>query len=224
MLLSDDPEAIMDTVTEAISDGATAEQLTDAVADAATRRVAHFGTSNEFRDWNTVHHTFTYANAAHELAHRTDAIEAYRPALDGAMSVYLDRFLNQPAAPIPDVDDTDRSPEAIRTDLLETFDEQGRVDEAGALVAEHFAADGDSRELIQTLGEGLLREDPQFHTLQNVEGAVKRFERAETAAGRRLPLIATARYMAAHFPTRRASEQTFTIAHRLFRGEAIHTA
>jgi hypothetical protein len=139
------------------------------------------------------------------------------------MSVYLDRFLNQPAAPIPDPDETDRSPEDVRADLLDAVDEQGRVDEAGALVAEHFAADGAPSDLIQTLGEGLLREDPQFHTLQNVEGAVRRFERAESGAGKRLPLIATARYMAAHFPTRRASEQTFTIAHRLFRGEAIHT-
>ena len=107
-------------------------------------------------------------------------------------------------------------------DLLDAFDEQDRVDDAGALVAEHFGADGDPRDLIQTLGEGLLREDPQFHTLQNVEAAVRRFERADTDADRRLPLIATARYMAAHFPTRRASEQTFEIAHRLFRGEAIH--
>jgi len=221
-LLSDDPEAIMDTVTGAIRAGATAEEVTDAVADAATRRVAQFGTSNEFRDWNTVHHTFSYANAAHELSHRTDAIEAYRPALDGAMSVYLDRFLNQPAAPVPDPENTDRPAEDIRADLLDTFDEQGRVDEAGALVAEHFAADGDPSELIRTLGEGLLREDPQFHTLQNVEGAIRRFERADTEARRRLPLIATARYMAAHFPTRRASEQTFTIAHRLFRGEQLH--
>jgi hypothetical protein len=138
------------------------------------------------------------------------------------MSVYLDRFPNQPAAPIPNPGDTERSPEAVRTDLLDAFDEQGRVDEAGRLVAEHFAATGDPRDLIQTLGEGLLREDPQFHTLQNVEAAVKRFERADTPAARRLPLIATARYMAAHFPTRRASEQTFTIASRLHRGEAIH--
>ncbi len=221
-LLEDDPEAVVDALQDAIRDGATAAQLTDAVADAATRRVAHFGTSNEFSDWNTVHHTFSYANAAHELARRTDAIEAYRPAIDGAASVYLDRFLNEPAAPIPEPGETDRAPDEIRTAVLDAFDEQGRVDEAGRLVAEHFAADGDPRDLIRTLGKGLLREDPQFHTLQNVEGAIRRFERADDAADARLPLIATARYMAAHFPTRRASEQTFDIARRLHAGEQIH--
>jgi len=222
LLLSEDPELIVDTLQGAIQAGATAQQLTDAVADAATRRVAQFATSNEFNDWNTVHHTFSYANAAHELARRTDAVDAYRPAFDGAMSVYLDRFLNQPAAPLPDPDGSDRDPATIREELLATFDEQGRVDDAGALAAEHFAAGGDPEALIRTLGEGLLREDPQFHTLQNVEGAVRRYERADTEADERLPLVATARYLAAHSPTRRSSEQTFDIARRLHRGESLH--
>jgi hypothetical protein len=213
---------VVDACREAIRAGATAVQLTDAVADAATWRVARFGTSNEFADWNTVHHTFTYANAGHELARRTDAVEAYRPAIDGAVSVYLDRFLNQPPAPVPEPEDSDREPSAIRAALLDTFDVTGRVDAAGRLVAEHFAAGGDVSALQSTLGQGLLREDPQFHTLQNLEAAFRRVERAETAADRRLPLVATARYMAAHFPTQRASEQTFDIGRRLFRGEASH--
>ena len=220
-LLSDDPHAIVDALTDAIKTGATAVQLTDAVADAATRRVAQFATSNEFSDWNTVHHTYTYANAAHQFARRTDAVEAYRPALDGAMSVYLDRFLNQPAAPIPD-GDPDSDPEAVRAKLMETFDEQGRVNESGELIADYFAAGGDVEALIRTLGTGLLREDAGFHTLQSLEVAVERVQQAETREGKRLPLLATARYMAAHFPTRREREQTFSIARRLFQGEAIH--
>jgi len=221
-LLSDDPEVIVDSLQGAVQAGATAEQLTDAVADAATRRVTQFATSNEFNDWNTVHHTFSYATAAHELARRTDGIEAYRPAFDGAISVYLDRFLNQPAAPLPDPDREGREPSAIREELLDSFDEQGRVDDAGSLVAQHFAAGGDPEALIRTLGRGLLREDPQFHTLQNVEGAVRRYERAHTDAGERLPLVAAARYLAAHSPTRRSSEQTFDISRRLHRGEKLH--
>ena len=220
--LADDPETIVDSLRDAIRGGATPVQLTDAVADAATRRVAQFGTSNEFNDWNTVHHTFSYANAAHELARRTDAPVAYRPAFDGAMSVYLDRFLNEPAAPVPAFESSSRDPAEIRTDLLSAFDRQGGVDEAGELVAEHFAADGDADVLVRTLGKGLLREDPQFHTLQNVEAAVRRFDRAETDRRRQLPLIATARYVSAHSPTRRSSEQTFDIARRLHRGETLH--
>ena len=222
LLLSDDPELIVDTLQGAVQAGATADQLTDAVADAATRRVAQFATSNEFNDWNTVHHTFSYAVAAHELARRTDAIDAYKPAFDGAISIYLDRFLNEPAAPLPDPDESDREPATIRQDLLAAFDQQGQVDEAGRLAAEQFAAGGDPEDLIQTLGEGLLCEDPQFHTLQNVEGAIRRYDRADSEAGERLALVATARYLSAHSPTRRSSEQTFNIARQLHRGEKLH--
>jgi len=223
-LLGDDPEAIVERLCEAVGAGATPEQLTDAVAQAATARLARFATSNEFSDWNTVHHTFSYANAAHELARRTDALVAYRPAFDGAMAVYLDRFLNQPPAPVPDATDTGRDPARVRADLLAAFDRQGAVDEAGALVAEHFGVGGDPQALVRTLGEGLLREEPQFHTLQNVEAAIRRHERASDGRERQLPLIATARYLSAHSPTRRSSEQTFDIARRLHRGETLHGA
>jgi nitrite reductase/ring-hydroxylating ferredoxin subunit len=221
-LLTDDPEAIMDAMTGAVREGATSDQLAHAVALAATRRVAQFGTANEFNDWNTVHHTFTYANAAHGFARRTDAIEAYRPAFDGAMSVYLDRFLNQPPARLPEPGSSDADPADLRDRLLATFDEQGGVDEAGRIVSEHFDAGGDPRDLKQTLARGLLREDAGFHTNQNVEAAFTRFDQGTTEWERRLPLVATARYLAAHFPTNREGEQTFTIAKRLFRGEAIH--
>jgi nitrite reductase/ring-hydroxylating ferredoxin subunit len=222
-LLSDDPGEIDAALRDAVAAGATTEQLAHTVAVAALRRVAHFGTGNEFNDWNTVHHTFSFANAVDNLARRTDADDVYEAVWQGAMSVYLDRFLNQPRATIPDPgsgDDTD--PAELRGRLLETFDEQGGVDEAARIVGHHFDAGGDPDALKQTMGEGLLREDAGFHTLQNVEAGFRQFELAESDYERRLALIAPARYMAAHFPTRRESEQTFTIAERLFQGENIH--
>jgi nitrite reductase/ring-hydroxylating ferredoxin subunit len=224
-LLSDDPEAIVEALCDAIAAGATRRELTDAVARAATRRVAYFATSNEFNDWNTVHHTFVYANAAHELVDRTDATELYRACFDGAMSVYLDRFLNSPRAPVPGPGDTGgsgRDPETVREELLDSFDEQGAVDRAGRLVAEHFDAGGDPARLKRTLGQGLLREDAGFHTNQNLGAAIRRFDALDDPTERRLALIAGARYLAAHTPTRRENEQTFSIATRLHRGERLH--
>lgn len=221
-LLVDDPHSITETLTGAIQEGATSEQLAHVVATAAARRIVQFSTSNEFSDWNTVHHTFSYANAVHAMARRTDATEVYRGCIDAAMSVYLDRFLNTPPAPIPDPSASDRDPAEIRDTLLETFDEQGRVDRAGELVFEHFDAGGDPAALKRTLGTGLLREDANFHTLQNVEAAFAQFDLADCDGDRRTALAATARYMAAHFPTRREAEQTYTIADRLHRGESIH--
>ncbi|MFB6170573.1 MAG: Rieske (2Fe-2S) protein [Haloarculaceae archaeon] len=221
-LLADDPHEVRDAVVAAIEDGATTEQLAAAVASAAARRVAQFGTANEFSDWNTVHHTFTYANAVCGLCSRTDDPSGYRAALHGAMSVYLDRFLNTPPAPLPGPTDSTRDPAAVRTDLLETFDEQGMIDRAGRLAAEHDDVGGDPADLKRALGRGLLREDAGFHELQALEAAFAQFDRAETARDRRTAFVAVARYLAAHFPTRREREQTYTIAARLRRGETIH--
>jgi nitrite reductase/ring-hydroxylating ferredoxin subunit len=224
-LLSDDPDAIIEALCEAIADGATQRELADAVARAATRRVAYFATNNEFNDWDTVHHTLMYANAARELADRTDATEVYRACFDGAMSVYLDRFLNSPRAPVPEADGG-RDPADVRAELLEAFDEQGQVERAARLVVEHFEADGDPADLKRVLGRGLLREDAGFHTLQDVSASFRRFDAlgADDEDERRLALVAGARYLAAHTPTRRENEQTFSIATRLHRGERLHEA
>jgi nitrite reductase/ring-hydroxylating ferredoxin subunit len=223
-LLSDVPHEIDAALREAVEKGATSEQLASAVTTAAMRRVVQFSTGNEFSDWNTVHHTFTYANAVHGATRRTDAVELYRGVYDAAMSVYLDRFLNTPPAPVPEPGDPDADPATIRERLLETFDEQGQENRATRLVAHHFDAGGDPTALRETLGEGLLREDATFHTLQSVEAGFTQFERTESDRERRLALMAPARYMAAHFPTRRENDQTFSIAARLHRGENIHEA
>ena len=69
---------------------------------AAALRVARFHTSNEFSDWITVLHTFTHANAVHQLLHRSPSPELLRGVYHAAMRLYLDRFLNTPAARLPE--------------------------------------------------------------------------------------------------------------------------
>jgi nitrite reductase/ring-hydroxylating ferredoxin subunit len=226
VLLGDDPEAIVERLEAAVANGATAEQLAHVVAYAAAVRVAQFGTANEFRDWNTVHHTFTYANAVHGAARRTDAREVYRGVFDAAMNVYLDRFLNTPPAPIPDAEDTGRDPGEVLADLRETFEVEAgeEVDRAGRLVAEYVGVDGDVGHLKRTLSAALLREDAGFHPNQNLEAAFERLRHTDDPERRTTILVAAARYLAAHTPTRREAEQTFTIADRLHRGERIHEA
>ncbi|WP_435181561.1 Rieske (2Fe-2S) protein [Halorussus sp. AFM4] len=222
-LLSDDPEEIVTAMKAAVQNGATPAELAGAVARAAGVRVAQFGTANEFNDWDTVHHTYSYANAVHRAALRTDSRAGYRSALAGAMSVYLDRFLNTPPAPIPDGTEVD-APDDLRGELMAVFDEEGEVDRAGRLVAAFLRDGGDPAELKRVLGEGLLREDADFHTLQNVEAAFSQFDLTDDGAAARVHLVATARYLSAHAPTRRSAEQTYTIAERLHRGEKVHEA
>jgi nitrite reductase/ring-hydroxylating ferredoxin subunit len=225
VLLGDDPHAIIDALTDAIADGASAQELAEVVAYTAARRIAQFGTSNEFNDWNTVHHTYSYANAVHGLSGRTDAPEAYRGVFDAAMNVYLDRFLNTPPTPLPDPDGHTAADAAL-DGLMETFEVEAdeEVNRAGQLTAEYLAAGGDVDRLKRSLGRAMLREDVGFHPRQNVEASFSQFDALAGTDRAGVHLVATARYLSAHTPTRRAGEQTFRIAERLNRGEKIHEA
>jgi len=220
-ILEDEPAAIVEAVLAAVRAGAGAVELGSAVSFAAARRIARFPTSNEFGDWDTALHTFTFANAVEQGLRRSPSPALLRGVLDGAISVHLDRFLNVPAARLP-AGDPDADPAALLGELPGVLDRRQQVDEAAAIVASFVAAGGDRRELIQALGAALVRENRNFHTIQCVEAAVRQHELlAETPEGI-LPLIAAARYLAAHATTTRSQRQTCDIARRLHRGETLY--
>ena len=98
--------------------------------------------------------------------------------------------------------DSSRDPKTVHKELLASFDEQGTVDHAARLVSEYF--------------------DAGFHTNQNVGAAIRRFDTPGVPRGRRLALIAGARYLAAHAPTQRETEQTFFITTCPHCGERLH--
>jgi hypothetical protein len=210
-VLHEEAAPMLDALLAALADGATEVELASAVALAALTRIARFPTSNEFGDWDTALHTFTFANAVEQGLRRSPSRELLRGVLDAAMSVHLDRFLNVPATRLPEPEDG----HAVLTELPRLLDRQQEVDGAARLVASYR---GDPDELIATLGACLLREDRNFHTIQCVEAAVRQHE----LLGDTLPLIAAARYLAAHAPTDRSQRQTFEIARRLHRGERIY--
>jgi nitrite reductase/ring-hydroxylating ferredoxin subunit len=213
VLLGDDPQAIADELAGALRNGASAESLAAAVARAAAVRIARFHTSNEFGDWDTALHTFTFANAVHQGLRRSPSPELLRGVFDAAMSIYLDRFLNVPAARLPEPHG-----EADPSDLLALFDHQQQVNEAGALVATYLGTGGEPDALHAALGKALLREDRDFHTIQCVEAAHRQFQ----LTGDHIFPIAAARYLAAHAPPVRAQGQTYHIARRLHRGEKLY--
>jgi len=235
LLLGDDPTAIMAALKSAIRDGATATDLSRAIAYAAARRVALFGTSNEHSDWDTALHCFTYSNAVHQLLTRITAegpLEQERPELlrcifHGAMQVYLIRFLNVPPARLPGegddkLDELPRDGAELCDAFIAALDRQGAVKTAGRLVARYLMLGHAVEPLIATLARAVLREDAEFHTYQMLEAGVQQYrESGESAAGRQI-LIPVARYIAAHSPTERAQLQTAMVARRLSRGEAIY--
>jgi nitrite reductase/ring-hydroxylating ferredoxin subunit len=228
MLLGDDPQAISDGLLHALAHGATCEELAQVVVYTAIRRVVQFHISNEFGDWNTVHHTFTFANAVHQAMRRSPSPELLRGVWDAAMSVYLERFLNIPATKVPEptaADVTGAQPDAMLEELLDLFNHQQQVNQAGVLVARYLASGAAPARLIAMLGQELLREDAGFHPIQSLEAAVRQYQmltaRHDLAPYAPHALVAAARYLAAHAPTPRAANQTYRIAVRLNRGENV---
>jgi nitrite reductase/ring-hydroxylating ferredoxin subunit len=221
-ILGDDPVAILEAIKDAIRAGASPQNLGSAVAHAAFVRMARFHTSNEFGDWETVHNTLTAANALHQALQRAPSLELLRGVFDTAMSIYLDRFLNMPAQRLPEAGSPTVNGEEIRTEVLHRTDVQQQVEEVAQLVSSYLDSSADPRGIMATLGQAMLREDAGFHAFQIVDAAFKQYEvRRGTDAGRHV-LIGLARYLAAHAPTPRAVGQTYQIALRLHRGEALY--
>jgi nitrite reductase/ring-hydroxylating ferredoxin subunit len=222
VLLGEDGGAIADALLEALREGATEEELAGAVAYAAALRIARFPTSNEFGDWDTALHTFTFANAVHQGLRRASSPELLRGVFDAAMSIHLDRFLNVPPARLPEPDGLEVAPEELLAQLPELLDERQRVDAAGEIVASYLHGGGDADRLLAVMGGLLLREDRNFHTIQVVEAAFRQHALLRgTTAGAHV-LVAAVRYLAAHSPTMRSQGQTYDIARRLSRGEILY--
>jgi hypothetical protein len=194
-------------------------------------RIAHFGTSNDHSDWESAHHTFSYANAAFGLIARatdgradveTEAL-CLRAAIHGALAVYLNRYLNVPLSRLPRGDDSATlAPAELRHAFLDACDRQQQVAEAARLAAHHFAAGYRPADFIALLGHALLREDAGFHMIQNLQAAARQYLAWQDDPEAAPILIAAARYLAAHSPTSRARYQTAQIARRLMRGGAVH--
>ena len=219
-LLGDDPQAIVDELLAALQAGHSPEAIAQTVAYAAALRIARFHTSNEFGDWDTALHTFTFANAVHQGMRRAPSPELLRGVFDAAMSIYLDRFLNMPAARIPEPA-AGTEPQAILANLAALLDRQQQVGAAAQQVVDYLATGAEPQRLLAAIGRLLLREDRDFHTIQAVEAALRQYELAHNDAQRTHFLVAAVRYLAAHAPTVRAQGQTYQIAVRLHRGEEL---
>ncbi len=220
-VLTEEPKQVLDALLAALGDGAAEVELASAVSFAAARRIARFPTSNEFGDWDTALHTFTFANAVEQGLRRSPSPELVRGVLDAAMSVHLDRFLNVPAIRLPQAD-PGADPDELLDELPSVLDGQQHVDEATRLVASYLAAQGEPDRLVAALGACLLRENRNFHTTQCVEAAVRQHEHLRGTSESALTLIAAARYLAAHAPTTRSQRQTYEIARRLHRGDRLY--
>ena len=223
-VLGDDPAEVVEALFGAVDAGASAEQLGRAVSFAAALRLTRFHVQNDHGDWDVVHHGFTSANALHQLMVRAPDRLLVRGIFHVALKVFLDRFLNVPAARLP----SHPGPGQAGTgdglpSLAACWDREGDVDRAGAIVYGHLASGGRREEVVAALGHALLQEDAGFHWFQTFEAATRQAlawpEGSEEAA---LILAGAARFLAAHTPTRRELAQVVRIAGRLRRGDVLY--
>lgn len=192
------------------------------MAYAAALRIAQFQVNNDFRDWDTAHHSFTFANAVHRGLQRINSEDLLRGVFDAAMTVYLNRFLNMPPARLPDPAKTVEDPASLLAELPELLDRQQQVNAVGHLVGTYLYSGGSPAQILAALGQMLLREDRDFHSIQNLEAAVQQYQYWQDSPAGIHSLVATGRYLAAHAPTVRAQGQTYDIAARLHRGDRMY--
>lgn len=228
IMLGDDPSAISDALIDAIRNGASEEALGSAVTFAAALRVAYFPTSNEYSDWDTALHTFTFANAINQSLRRHPSSDLVRGVFDAAMSNYLNRFLNVPSVALPNHDKNEDVREPVLDILFDTLDKRQQVGEAARLVVAYLNRGGVKKELLAALGHALLREDRSFHTIQMLEAAFRQSVAAQELtsldkmSASTAIIVAATRYLAAHTPSARGQGQTFEIALRLHQGGKIY--
>lgn len=225
-ILSDTALKTVNMMLDALKSGLSPSRLAQLVALAAAERIARFHVQNDFSDWITVLHTFTHAHAVHESLRRSTTPELTRAVFHGAMSVYLDRFLNTPSARRPEPKGVEFEP-LNPNELLEMMNQQQQVAESARWVVNYLASNGDKGELFNVLGTALLREDAEFHSFQMFEAAMVEHDHWEledsklASHAQETLILAVTRYLAGHAPTAREMPHTARIAMRLHRGEKL---
>ncbi len=225
-LLGDDPLAIIHALGEALRGGAAPEFLARRVAYAAALRLARFATSNEVTDWFNPQHTFIHANAVQQAIRRSPTPDVVRAILQAAIAVYNDRFLNVPPARLPGerggLDELPEQSKELRAALLEHLDRRAEIETSAALVSRYVTLGHPLDELLDTLTFATVREDLDFHSLQVLEAGARQCREWTGRPEVEHILMGVVRNLAAHCPTRRAGQQTASIALRLHRGDRVY--
>ena len=186
ILLGDKPDQIADILLSAIRDGAAEEELAAYVEYASALRIAHFAISNEFSDWDSALHTYTFSHAVQQSLRRLPSAELLRGVFDAAMNIYLNRFLNVPPSPIPRARQNTREPDTLLKEFLEILDKRQQVTDAAEAAVSYVTSGGDQERFLAVLGNALLREDRNFHSVQMIEAA---FGQCKTVLQTKLSLL-----------------------------------
>ena len=229
ILLEDQPKKILGAILEQIKARVDLSLIAREIAHAAAIRLAHFPTSNDINDWFNPAHTLNFAHAVHCFILRAESqsFATLRGLLTAAMAVYLDRFLNIPAARLPtserDMASLPNNVEALLKGLRACFDSTDTAIDAPRWAVRYLRLGHPESLLIDTITDITLREDLDFHKIQSIEAVAEESMLWPTGSSAKEHLYKGAiRYIAAHCPTRRSRSKIAQIAIRLQGREPIH--
>jgi len=225
-LSGDDPIAILRDLESALANNVSPLRLAREVSYAAALRLARFSTSNEVTDWFNPQHTYIHSNAVYQAVKRSPTPQVVRAIFQAAISVYIDRFLNVPAAKLPSEKNITTDLPGEKEDLLDLLliqlDQRSNIDHVANIAARYISSGHPVTELIDCLVLATVREDLDFHSLQVLDAAVSQARAWKDDSIVENIFVGVVRNLAAHCPTRRAGQQTAKIAAKLQRGESIY--
>lgn len=196
--------------------------LCRAMTYAGAWRTVRFHLKNE-GDWHDVANIYSYAHALYRAFCLAPSKELLRGIFHGAVFMTYLRWLNMPAARMPQpgqrLDETFAAPQKM-LDRLSEFADFQKVYEAELLVNQYLEEGHDLTALRHALAHITLREDAELHMFQVLEVAFRHAEMAVDAEERRIHLLAATRYVTAQKLMKSILWSTEN-AERLQRGELL---
>jgi hypothetical protein len=189
--------------------------------------LAHFALTNELQDWQAPARTFAYTSAVHQIIKRSPGKpELVRGLFHGAIAVYMDRFLNVPAVPLPGerrrLDELPSDRHELCREILGLLDQQARVEEAARAVARFVRLKHPLPVLFNTLTLATVREDLGFLHWLVLEAGIRQATEWEGRPEAEHILVGVVRHLAAVCPTPRSQIKPAQVGLRLNKGEHIY--
>ena len=222
LMLGDDFAPILVRIEKALRAGVPPTALCRAMTYAGAVRTLRFHLKNE-GDWHDVANIYSYGHALYCTFQYAGSKELLRAIFHGAVFLTYLRWLNMPAARVPQpgqsLDETFDSDEAMLKRFGEFADFQ-KVYEAEILVNQYLEEGRDIKKLRHALAHIMLREDAELHMFQVLEAAFRHYDLSDDPEEKRVHLLAATRYITAQKVMKNILWSTEN-AERLQRGELL---
>ncbi len=224
LFLGEDPQLILSRISGIITSGVDPFFVAQHLAFAAAIRLVRFPESNELGDWFSPVHTFIYCNALSQALSRSHSPMIVRGLYHGAMSVFVDRFLNIPSAKLPTFDSNGNKTEPeLLAEMKEVLNHKESWNALPQVIVQYMGHGFDEQRLIDKMVFVTVREDLDFHKMQVLEASIQQAKSWPHDAESRTTLyVAAMRHLAAHCPTNRNQSKLVKIGMRLGANEDVH--